>query len=222
MRASAGSSPSRLTDWLNAPDASGRPRRKSIQSVGALGTLSVAETDLPASPRLPSFVDRFAERRDQLASNPEALEVRIPVLTPSQLSQLRAGVVARTPDDYRRTLLRWSGVFLLAFYFAHAWLSVRKVGGDRMLLPIIHALCGVGLVMMAGLRDPLRDALLFVRFAQGVGDRLRRAGGCVDDRLPAIDRPAPQLRAAARRRPAVAAPDRASAAVQGPATPRST
>ena len=164
---------SRLTAWLNAPDGSGRPRRQSLQGVGALGSVSVAETDLPASPRLPSFVDRFAERRDQLASNPEALEVRIPVLTPSQLAQLRAGVVARTPADYRRTLLRWSGVFLLAFYFAHAWLSVRKVGGDRMLLPVIHALCGVGLVMMAGLRDPLRDVLLFVRFAQGV------AVGCV-------------------------------------------
>ena len=164
---------SRLTAWLSAPDASGTPRRRSLQSVGALGSVTIAETDMPASPRLPSFPDRFAERRDQLATNPDALEVRIPLLTPSQLSLLRTSVVARSPADYRRSLLRASGLFLLAFYFAHAWLSVRRATGDRLLLPIIHALSGVGLVMMAGLRDPLRDPLLFVRFAQGV------AAGCV-------------------------------------------
>jgi cell division protein FtsW (lipid II flippase) len=163
----------RLTAWLNAPDASGQPRRQSLQGAGALATVTVADTDLPASPRLASFLDRFAERRDQLASNPDALDVRIPVLTPSQFAQLRAGVIVRTPVQYRRDLLRWTGIFLLAFYFAHAWLSVRKVVGDRLLLPIIHALSGIGLVMMASLRDPVRDPLLFVHFAQGV------AAGCV-------------------------------------------
>jgi cell division protein FtsW (lipid II flippase) len=163
----------RLAAWLNAPDGSGGPRRQSLQSVGALGSISIAESDLPASPLMPSFSDRFTERRDQLAANPDALEVRVPLVTPSQLSALRGGFVARSPAEYRRSLLRASGVFLLAFYFAHAWLSVRKSAGDQVLLPVVHLLCGFGLVTMASLRDPLRDPMLFARFSQGV------AAGCV-------------------------------------------
>jgi cell division protein FtsW (lipid II flippase) len=158
----------RLAAWLNTPDGSGSPRRRSLQSVSVLGSVTVAEGDLPASPRMPSFEERFTERRDQLASNPDALEVRVPLLTASQLSLLRGGFVARGPADYRRSLLRASGMFLLAFYFAHAWLAVKKSAGDPLLLPIIHLLCGFGLVTMASLRDPLRDPMLFTRFAQGV------------------------------------------------------
>jgi cell division protein FtsW (lipid II flippase) len=163
----------RLAAWLNTPDGSGGPRRQSLQSVGALGSITVVEGDLPASPRMPSFEDRFTERRDQLAANPDALEVRVPLLTAPQLSALRGGCVARSPADYRRSLLRASGIFLLAFYFAHAWLSVKKSTGDQLLLPIIHLLCGFGLVTMASLRDPLRDPMFFARFSQGV------AAGCV-------------------------------------------
>jgi len=162
----------RLAAWLNTPDGSGSTRR-TVQGVGALGTINMTERDLPAKPRLASFQERFAERRDQLASNPDALDVRIPLLTASQVSLLRRGLVVRNPADFRRSLLRAAGFFLLAFYFAHAWLRVRKSAGDPMLLPIIHALCGIGLVTMVSLRDPLRDPMLFVRFAQGV------AAGCV-------------------------------------------
>jgi cell division protein FtsW (lipid II flippase) len=162
----------RLAAWLNTPDGSGSPRRH-LQGVGALGTVTITEGDLPARRRMASFAERFAERRDQLASNPNALDVRIPLLTASQVSLLRRGLVVRDPAEFRHRLLWASGIFLLAFYFAHAWLSVRKSTGDPLLLPIIHALCGVGFVTMVSLRDPLRDPMLFVRFAQGT------AMGCV-------------------------------------------
>ena len=45
--------------------------------------------------------------------------------------------------------------------------------GDQTLLPAILLLTGVGLILMISLRDPVRDNLLFVDFAQGA------AGGCV-------------------------------------------
>ncbi|MBZ5585481.1 MAG: FtsW/RodA/SpoVE family cell cycle protein [Acidobacteriia bacterium] len=41
-------------------------------------------------------------------------------------------------------------------------------GGDQAFLPAVLALSGVGLILMISLRDPLRDNLLFVDFAQGV------------------------------------------------------
>lgn len=162
----------RLAAWINTPDGSGSARRR-ILGVSAIGTITITESDLPAKQRMTSFRDRFAERRDQLTSNPNATEVRIPLLTSSQLLALRRGLVVRSPADFRQGLFWASGLCLVAFYVAHAWLRFRKSTGDRLLLPIIHVLCGVGLVMMISLRDPLRDPTLFVRFAQGT------AAGCL-------------------------------------------
>jgi cell division protein FtsW (lipid II flippase) len=162
----------RLAAWLNTPDGSGNPRRP-VQGVNALGTLAVTEQDLPATQRMPTFRERLAERRDQLSSNPNALTVRVPLLTAQQLGAARRVFVVRAPGDYQRSLLWAAGLLILGFYAAHAWLSVRRSTGDPWLLPIIHLLCGIGLVLMVSLRDPLRDPMLFVRFAQGT------AAGCL-------------------------------------------
>ena len=88
----------RLAAWLNTPDGSGNPRRR-VQGVNALGTITVTEQDLPAKQRMPTFRERLAERRDQLSSNPNALTVRVPLLTAQQLSAARRVFVVRAPGD---------------------------------------------------------------------------------------------------------------------------
>jgi cell division protein FtsW (lipid II flippase) len=162
----------RIAAWINTPDPAGNPRR-TLSGVGALGTITITERDLPARRRLPSLRERFVDRRDQLAANPGAIDIPITLLTTSQLSALRRGLVIRGSGAFRRNLLWSSAAFLIAFYLAHAWLRFRRSTGDPHLLPIIHALCGVGFVMMVSIRDPLRDPMLFVRFAEGT------AAGCV-------------------------------------------
>ena len=162
----------RVAAWIAAPDRPGaRPRTPS--GVGSLGTITVTERDLPARRHLPSFRERFAERRDQLAASPDRTDIPIPLLTAAQLAALRRAVVVRTPSEFRQSLLWSSLLLLLPFYLAHAWLRLRRSTGDTQLLPIVHALCGIGFVMMVSLRDPVRDPMLFVRFAQGV------AAGCL-------------------------------------------
>ena len=52
-------------------------------------------------------------------------------------------------------------------------MSAGGFRGDQTYLPVLLLLTGVGLILMISLRDPLRDNMLFVDFAQGV------AGGCV-------------------------------------------
>ena len=90
----------------------------------------------------------------------------------------------------------WAALFFAAFLLAHVWWSVRGFRGDQSLLPAILLLTGMGLILMVSLRDPVRDNLLFVDFAQGA------VGGCVLlaaaewSRLRAALRQA-QLRAAA-------------------------
>ncbi len=162
----------RIAAWIGAPEKAGG-RRRTVSGVGSLGTITVTERDLPVRRHLPTFRERFVERRDQLAASPGETDIPIPLLTTAQLAALRRATVARAPSEFSRSLLWSSVVFLLAFYAAHAWLRLRRSTGDPHLLPLLHALCGVGFVMMVSLRDPVRDPMLFVRFAQGV------AAGCL-------------------------------------------
>jgi cell division protein FtsW (lipid II flippase) len=162
----------RIAAWLSTPDGSGNARR-TVQGVGALGTLWVTEKDLPAKQRMPSFRDRLNERREQLSQIPNAPVVRVPLLTAAQMNAARKVLVVRPPGDYQRSLIWAGGLLILGFYAAHAWLSVRRSGGDQWLLPVVHLLSGIGLVMMVSLRDPVRDPMLFFRFAQGA------AAGCL-------------------------------------------
>ncbi len=171
----------RVVAWLNTPDGTGSPRRH-IEGVGALAGITVGDEDVRADRRLSSFRDRLAERRDQLATNPAATEVRVPLLTAPQLAALRHALIVRTPSDFRQSLWLAVALFLIGFYIAHAWARVRGSTADPLLLPVIHLLCGIGLAMMLSLRDPLRDVALFMRFAEGTfgGTLLLAAASSLD------------------------------------------
>src|SRR5262249_2444416 len=95
------------------------------------------------------------------------------IVTGDQFRVLKPIFVVRRPDDFRGAFRLWAGLFFAAFLAAHLWLSLRGIRGDQALLPAVLALCGAGLILMASLRDPVRDYLLFVDFAQGA------IGGCL-------------------------------------------
>src|ERR1035438_1253151 len=95
------------------------------------------------------------------------------LLTTDQFRQLKPLLVVRRPERFESAFYRWGVAFFLGFLLVHVWWSVRGFGGDQWLLPATLLLTGAGLILMIGLRDPVRDTLLFVDFAQGV------AGGCL-------------------------------------------
>jgi cell division protein FtsW (lipid II flippase) len=95
------------------------------------------------------------------------------LVTGDQFRMLKPVFVVRKPAEFRSAFWRWSLLFFAAFLAAHAWMSLRGIAADQTLLPATMALCGIGLILMVSLRDPVRDNLLFVDFAQGV------VGGCV-------------------------------------------
>jgi len=130
-------------------DASG-----SLPNVGAIARLRVSEAEVDSARGLKAFRGRRA------------------LLTAEQFRQLKPLFVVRRPPRFRRTFLLWLAVFFAAFWAAHLWWSARGFTGDQMLLPAILLLTGTGLNLMVSLRDPVRDSLLFVDFAQGV------AAGC--------------------------------------------
>ncbi|HWB86476.1 MAG TPA: FtsW/RodA/SpoVE family cell cycle protein [Bryobacteraceae bacterium] len=96
-----------------------------------------------------------------------------PLFTAAQFRNLKPLVVVRRPEDFHRAFLLWVTLFFLAFLLAHVFWSVRGFRGDQFFLPAVLLLTGAGLILMISLRDPVRDIMLFVGFAQGV------AAGCV-------------------------------------------
>ncbi|HUI56409.1 MAG TPA: FtsW/RodA/SpoVE family cell cycle protein [Bryobacteraceae bacterium] len=95
------------------------------------------------------------------------------LFTPDQFRQLKPLFVVRRPEQFRTAFFRWVGIFFVGFLLVHAWWSVKGFRGDQALLPVTLLLSGAGLILMISLRDPVRDNLLFVDFAEGV------ALGCV-------------------------------------------
>jgi cell division protein FtsW (lipid II flippase) len=89
------------------------------------------------------------------------------LFTSEQFRQLKPLFVVRRPGQFSSAFYRWSALFFLAFAGVHLFWSLRGFRGDQILLPVTMLLSGAGLILMIALRDPVRDNLLFVDFAQG-------------------------------------------------------
>jgi hypothetical protein len=140
-----------------------------------LNALGAREELLPALSVIPNQREREeAARKIYFLSGGLSNVGRIrSVVTGDQFRALKPLFVARRPEQFRSAFWLWSGVFFAAFLLAHVWMSLRGSAADQTLLPAVMTVAGVGLILMVSLRDPVRDNLLFVDFAQGV------AGGCV-------------------------------------------
>jgi cell division protein FtsW (lipid II flippase) len=137
-----------------------------------LNQLGQREDLLPALSFIPDSRHRAeAARRIYYLSgglaNVGAIARQRDLLTPAEFRAFKPLAVVRTPAQFRRAFFLWSIIFFAAFLLAHAWLGLRGFRGDQVLLPALLVLCGIGLILMVSLRDPVRDNLLFVDFAQG-------------------------------------------------------
>jgi cell division protein FtsW (lipid II flippase) len=140
---------------------------KRLLNLNALGT---REELLPALSVIPTSRERQeAARQIYYLSGglPNVGGIR-KVVTGEQFRVLKPLFVVRPPERFRRAFFEWTALFFTAFLLAHLWWSLRAFRGDQSLMPAILLLSGVGLILMISLRDPVRDNLLFVDFAQGV------------------------------------------------------
>lgn len=108
---------------------------------------------------------RLAPLRERLAAGGGE---SVPLLTREQFQRLKPRLVARAPGRFRAMFWRWSALLLAGFAAVHLVWLVRGFRGDPVVLPVLLALTGLGLMLMASLRDPLRDLPLFATFGQGV------------------------------------------------------
>ncbi len=140
-----------LFQFLRAADAG------PIANVGAVGRARVSPDAIRHTRGLEEYEQR-AKGRD----------APFPLLTASDVAALKPSFVVRTRREFVRALL-WSVLLYIAgFHLVIAWWWWRGGRRDRVLLSAAHLLTAIGLCAMIARPDPLRDALLFPRYAQTV------------------------------------------------------
>jgi cell division protein FtsI/penicillin-binding protein 2/cell division protein FtsW (lipid II flippase) len=160
-----------LVNGSKAPELAAAQEQLTAKKLLNLNDLSAREDLLPVlGPIVLNQKEREETARkiyDLSGGLPNVGRIR-GALTGDQFRELKPLFVVRRPAQFRSAFRLWTILFFAAFFAAHIWLSVRRSQGDQSFLPAILLLCGMGLTLMVSLRDPLRDQLLFVDFAQGV------------------------------------------------------
>lgn len=77
-------------------------------------------------------------------------------------------LLVRTPAEFTTSYQLIAGVLILAFLLVNFLLSIRKNQPDIFLLPILLLLCGISLLLLFSIQDPLRDTLYAFQSLQGV------------------------------------------------------
>jgi cell division protein FtsW (lipid II flippase) len=129
------------------------------------------------------IVGRIRVPRGELIENRNVEELRkraedakgdsITLFTPAEFAVIRPQLAVRSVSGFRRDFFLWTGAILAAFLLTHIVWAVRGFAGPWAFLPLLLMLTGMGFALMVGLRDPLRDTLIFIPFAEGV------AAGCL-------------------------------------------
>ena len=77
-------------------------------------------------------------------------------------------LIVRTPEEFKMLYQLIAGGLLLAFFLVQLILSVRKRQPDAFLLPILLLLCGISLLTLFSIQNPLTDSLHAFQTLQGI------------------------------------------------------
>jgi cell division protein FtsW (lipid II flippase)/cell division protein FtsI/penicillin-binding protein 2 len=130
-----------------------------LDHVGGLASVTIPAADIRRDPRLIAL-------RARLTGRPGADQV--PALTPSDIAALKPQLVIRTREQYAADVRAAAAWFFVAFWIAHLVRRWRRADDDPLVLPVLLLLCGLGLMTMLALRDPLRDTTTASTFVSGV------------------------------------------------------
>jgi cell division protein FtsW (lipid II flippase) len=141
-----------------------RSAGRAQSNVGAITRATVRVDAIEREPRL-EVLARRAQTARTSGDNPRET---MPLFTTSDLVAVKPFFVVRTHDAFRHRVLWFGGLYLLGFpLIALVW-RLRGTRGDRVLLASAHLLTAVGFAVLLSRVDPLRDNLLFARYAEGV------------------------------------------------------
>ena len=129
-----------------------------LVNTGAIARLRVSRGDLIGNRKL----EDLRKRAEDSKSNTVAL------LSSAEFAQIKPQLAVRDAAGFRNAFGLWAGIILASFLLVSLVWSLRGFTGPQAFLPVLLLLTGIGFTLMVTLRDPLRDTLIFVPYAQGV------------------------------------------------------
>ncbi len=130
-----------------------------LEHVGGLAAVTLDAATVKADRRLVVLNERLGRR-------PGATSIA--VLTPSDISALKPHLAVRSQKEFSQWSMLASGSLLAVFWLVHLVRRWRRRDDDPVLVPAVLLLCGIGVMAMLGLRDPLRDTMAANVFVGGV------------------------------------------------------
>lgn len=130
-----------------------------LEHVGGLAAVTIPADTIRSNAGLTRL-------RQRLERRPEAPSVA--AFTGADIAAIKPRLAVRTSGEFNVRAGRALGIVLLGFWFVHLARRWRRRDDDPVLLPAMMLLCGLGLMTMFGLRDPLRDTVAASTFAWGV------------------------------------------------------
>jgi hypothetical protein len=142
--------------------------RRIVQDVRALTHVRVDAAAIDSMPTAVTFRGRLDDERARATAAARPAPQSVAVLTSSDLAEIKPLLVVRTDSAVRSSLLLWAILYVLAFQMVSLTWRLKGMKGDRLLLLAAHLLTALGLAAMISRVDPSRDAILFVRYIEGV------------------------------------------------------
>ena len=139
--------------------------RRVLPNVGAIARAEVPAAAIEKDPGLIVYRDRLRDARQREPASPQAART-VPLVTSAELSAVKPSLVVRSTSVVLRSLLVWGLLYLAAMHAVSLVWRLRGIRGDHALLAAVHFLTAAGFAVMVGRADPLRDVMLFVRYAQ--------------------------------------------------------
>lgn len=141
----------------------------ALPNVGAISRAQISASAVRDAGNPPSFAERLRAGQAGVAAPP----ARLPLFTPAEIAKLKPSFGVRTRDAFRNRVWWFGAVYLLGFHAAAMLWRRRGARSDVVLVSAAHLLTAIGFALLVSRPDPLRDNLLFVRYAEttmlGVG-----------------------------------------------------
>ncbi|GAO41057.1 FtsW/RodA/SpoVE family cell cycle protein [Flavihumibacter petaseus] len=77
-------------------------------------------------------------------------------------------LLVRSPDSFRRQFWLIAGLLIAGFLVVQAYLSIRRIETDPLILPVLMLLTGLAILMLLCIQQPLTDSLLAMQSLQGL------------------------------------------------------
>ena len=144
-----------------------RSQGRTLPNVGAVARVTANAGAIDRSRKLDDFTQRLQLVSQKAANAGRAPPEVIPLFTAGDLATLKPLLSVRTRQDFRNQVLLFGGLYILGFHLVTLVWRLRGIRSDPFLVAIAHLLTAIGFAVLLSRPDPLRDSLLFVRFAEG-------------------------------------------------------